>query len=129
MSGPRSQYRSEEKGHKPQAVTLASQAHRANRGGRGCTLCDESHALIMCDKFKSLNVNERRAMVLKQKRCFACLRPNHNSRDCKDMITCGVNGCNARHSRWLHLSNDGSEHRLLRASTTKSTAEGMKKEA
>ena len=36
------------------------------------------------------------------KNCFNCLKPGHRSSDCKLKRSCGVNGCNQKHTKFLH---------------------------
>ena len=55
----------------------------------------------MCEKFKSLKVNERQDYVQKFRLCFNSLKPGHMSKDCRSR-TCNVPSCGKRHNRVLH---------------------------
>ena len=48
-----------------------------------CTLCEESHAVASCKKFKTLNYEERKAHVMAKGLCFRCLRRGHMIKECR----------------------------------------------
>ena len=75
-----------------------------------CPLKDGEHKLWNCPKFKQEKVTERYDTVKKLKLCFSCLG-QHLIKDCKVNRTCGVNGCEKRHNRLLHVdsSNDSKQ--------------------
>lgn len=52
------------------------------RGGVNCHLCDRSHNIEWCEKFKSLRVHTRKEVVAGSRLCFKCLKKGHNARDC-----------------------------------------------
>ena len=67
-----------------------------------CVVCGESHKLFACQQFKSLGVSERIATVKRHKLCFNCLTAGHVAKDCGLRRTCSVDGCNKRHTKFLH---------------------------
>ncbi|XP_064100917.1 uncharacterized protein LOC135211542 [Macrobrachium nipponense] len=51
--------------------------------GRACPFCiDKTHLIIKCPIFISKTKEERRRMIVSSKRCFFCLRANHNAIIC-----------------------------------------------
>ena len=42
-----------------------------------CVLCDESHLLFKCTKFKNMDYDDRQSVVSRNKLCVNCLRPSH----------------------------------------------------
>ena len=62
---------------------------------------DRQHAIWICEKFKSMKLNELREHVQKFRLCLNCLRPGHRSEDCKSR-TCSVPNCGRRHNKLLH---------------------------
>ena len=87
---------------KPKTSTFASNAEKSSKPKNfECPFKDGQHPIWMCEKFKSLKVNERREHVQKFRLCFNCLKPGHMSKDCKSR-TCSVPSCGRRHNRLLH---------------------------
>ncbi|XP_043242111.1 uncharacterized protein LOC122391871 [Amphibalanus amphitrite] len=76
----------------------------AGTGGKRCCMCNGDHGLWSCDQFKSKTVDERAQAVAANRLCFSCLRPGHQSRNCRTARECGVDGCHLRHNRLLHGS-------------------------
>ena len=66
-----------------------------------CPVCTADHSLPMCQIFRGMGVAMRRGNVQASGRCFVCLKPGHDSRNCT-AAGCNVNDCGGRHSRWLH---------------------------
>lgn len=64
-----------------------------------CYLCDPSHSLYRCDKFRALSVQEKTDKVRLYKLCFNCLAPNHDSSSCQKR-KCFL--CNGNHNSLLH---------------------------
>ena len=68
-----------------------------------CHLCDkDGHNTVKCRTLTQAELPERVETVKKAKLCFSCLSPGHNSRNCQAGLTCGVDGCDRRHSKVLH---------------------------
>jgi hypothetical protein len=68
-----------------------------------CSLCENAnHDLGYCPKFKTLDINEKRAAVDKAKACSGCLRSGHFIRDCRSKKKCTHEGCTRSHHPLLH---------------------------
>ena len=67
-----------------------------------CILCQENHVLFVCETFKSMSPKERQDLAVKHRLCFNCLKPGHGCSDCKRQSTCSVQGCNRKHTKFLH---------------------------
>ena len=78
---------------------------RAARRRLKCVYCGDSHKLLFCGPFKSLNVAERLKFVNDNGLCHICLMNNHTTNDCKRSYTCTVQACGLRHSKLLHVEN------------------------
>lgn len=87
-------------------------ATRANKEpwtrGEECNLCAESHPLLSCPTYRSLNPVQRKGVVTAQRRCFVCLKGNHISKECKAKLY-DINNCGGMHSRWLHDVQTGPQ--------------------
>ena len=73
-----------------------------------CPLADGTHRFWNCPLFKNMNVNDRYAVVWKQRLCYGCLGKGHAIKDCK-VNACGINGCTKKHNRLLHSENQMDE--------------------
>ena len=71
---------------------------------RKCVLCGRSHGLWLCEQFKAKTADDRAQAVAVHHLCFSCLRPGHQSRNCRTARECGIGGCALRHNRLLHGS-------------------------
>ena len=71
-----------------------------------CILCAQSHKLMYCRKFKSLNPRERYNFVVQNKLCENCLLGNHNVKNCYKSTVCSVPSCSKKHSKFIHIDND-----------------------
>ena len=67
-----------------------------------CIACKDNHLLYQCKIFRAMSVINRRNLVQEGKLCFNCMRPGHMARDCKMERVCGIDGCDRKHSRFLH---------------------------
>ncbi len=68
----------------------------------GCAVCNESHPVWFCDKFKALSTEERWNKIKELGLCFRCLSAGHLGRDCKNVSLCNIDNCKANHNRLLH---------------------------
>lgn len=73
-----------------------------------CVACKQEHRLFHCQQFKSMRLQERIKFVKDNKICENCLLTNHLVKDCRNQMTCGVPGCGAKHSKFLHLNHGGN---------------------
>ncbi len=65
-----------------------------------CPLCDISHGLAMCDKFKRADPEEKRKWMNDWQRCYSCLQPGHRINECSAGIKCAK--CTKNHHTLLH---------------------------
>ena len=65
----------------PTAATLASFNRKIN-----CTYCHKSHPSVRCNVIT--DVKARKSLLLKQGRCFICLKKSHIARDCQSTTRC-----------------------------------------
>ena len=101
---------------KPKTSTFASNAEESRKPKSFEIPFKDGQQLIwICEKFKSMKVNERREHVQKLRLLFNCLKPGHISKDCKSWI-CSVPSCGRRHNRLLHSD-------LLKKETTKNVSD------
>lgn len=76
--------------------------HPATPSTPPCIICDQSHTLFGCTKFKEMSVEGRRNFAEDKKLCFNCLKPGHNASKCNLTRTCSVAGCGKKHTKFLH---------------------------
>ncbi|XP_049316348.1 uncharacterized protein LOC105224248 isoform X2 [Bactrocera dorsalis] len=74
-----------------------------------CELCKRGHKLKTCEKFKKLNINERKNFVRSKRLCTNCLSHTHNLKNCKSKFNCLY--CHKRHHTMLHYSTYPSPQR------------------
>ncbi|XP_073951755.1 uncharacterized protein isoform X3 [Choristoneura fumiferana] len=60
---------------------------QSNHKGVPCVVCRGEHRIYDCKIFRHLTVDERWAQASKLQLCHVCLRPDHETRQCK------LNGC------------------------------------
>ncbi len=65
-----------------------------------CPLCDASHGLAMCDRFKKSDPEEKRKWLNDWQRCYSCLQPGHRINECSAGIKCGK--CTKNHHTLVH---------------------------
>lgn len=66
-----------------------------------CRLCNGSHPLRFCMKFKRMSVPERLKFVSKNQLCFNCLAQSHLRINCTSKSKC--NTCDKNHHTLLHV--------------------------
>ena len=92
-----------------------AEAHRSPhqckyaRPVKPCTLCSDCHRLWHCPKFRDLTVFERLAYVNSHNLCHNCFLNTHTTDKCGKNARCFVEGCNEKHSMWIHV--DPPEYR------------------
>lgn len=70
-----------------------------------CAMCHQHHPLYRCEVFKSKSPRERNDFVKQKKICFNCISSTkHNSKKCKSLIRCRVEGCGKSHHTLLHFT-------------------------
>ena len=65
----------------PTAATLTSFNRKIN-----CTYCHKSHPSVRCNVIT--DVKAKKSLLLKQGRCFICLKKSHIARDCQSTTRC-----------------------------------------
>ncbi|XP_055613361.1 uncharacterized protein LOC129759847 [Uranotaenia lowii] len=68
---------------------------------KGCPSCSGEHYLKYCEKFKSLEIDDRWHFIQSMGICRTCLFA-HGKRSCRSNNRCGVSGCTSRHHPLLH---------------------------
>ncbi|XP_076377782.1 uncharacterized protein LOC143259435 [Megalopta genalis] len=64
-----------------------------------CSCCRGNHPLYKCDKFKKLNLNDKKEIVQNSQRCYKCLETGHRVQNCTRR-NCSI--CDRRHHSLLH---------------------------
>ena len=70
---------------------------------KSCSLCQGSHALTFCPKYKALPVTQRAEQVKKLGACLNCVKPGHQADSCPSSSRCLV--CGTSHHTTLHGLN------------------------
>ena len=83
-----------------------------------CPNCSGPHNLASCNKFRKLNVEERREVAKKCKVCFNCLFSGHYPGRCQSKFKCVV--CNEKHNTLLHGSFSGARKSAISNSKVES---------
>lgn len=66
-----------------------------------CPLCEgEQHLMWECNKFKSMDIENRRHFIRSSNRCFNCLSDLHNAMNCRSRRRC--QNCFKKHHSLLH---------------------------
>lgn len=76
-------------------ATAASLIATEGSSKPSCVFCGRNHPSEACRKAASMSVEERRKIVNEKRRCFACLKPDHNYKKCKEFVKC--DNCGKRH--------------------------------
>ena len=83
----------------------SSRSYFGDKNGKGnqkCCVCTGNHALLKCEAFQKLSVDERWQTVKRFGLCFRCLADNHHGETCPKSKQCGINGCKGTHQNLLH---------------------------
>ena len=67
-----------------------------------CPLCKATHWLSQCKDFRRRNVSERYQIAREEELCHKCLIPGHYAPVCPKTSFCKVDGCEDKHSTFLH---------------------------
>lgn len=60
-----------------------------------CAFCKENHVINSCEAAKSMDVEKKKELLLKQGYCFICLKYGHIARRCRVKLEC--KNCKGRH--------------------------------
>ena len=66
-----------------------------------CSVCEKSHSTYTCIKFKNMGLSAREQLVRYKRLCTICLG-KHRVEECKSNFKCTKEGCQQRHSSFLH---------------------------
>ena len=86
--------------------SFMTSAGQDRRKQKPCILCNDTHRLFYCQVFKSMKPTERLALVRQHKLCVNCLLDNHSVETCRKQSVCSVPGCNARHTKFIHINDE-----------------------
>ena len=67
-----------------------------------CPMCKGAHYLNKCNGFRGLSVSERTEFVNNRGLCLNCFHSGHVAETCTYTWVCNIEGCGAKHNRWLH---------------------------
>ena len=67
-----------------------------------CPVCSNTHPVWKCSQFKTMIIKDRWNVAKRNRLCFRCLGHNHQGKNCTRSRRCGINGCEEKHSRYLH---------------------------
>ena len=94
--------------HRPKAnpgtVSSFHAKEKSNMNNR-CFFCEGEHFCYQCEKVT--DPNTRKEILVKQKRCFVCLKRGHISNSCKSNRRCRK--CNNRHHQSICLKKTESQ--------------------
>ncbi len=103
-------------------ATQAQQTPKPQEERPKCSICGSSHWISRCDKFRKHTLEERQKLVKEKKLCINCLCTGHFVRACTKESFCKVEGCNNKHSTFLHprsqaphMSNENRESEVTRS--------------
>ena len=70
-----------------------------------CVLCNTTHEMSKCPKFKELSMEQRKLIMRSSVLCYHCLSSKHFVRDChtQEGRACGVRECKGYHHPLLHV--------------------------
>ena len=89
-----------------------------------CKVCDGTHELEKCFKFRDKRYAQRKDFVRKQNLCQNCLKPNHIARRGRNPGACLLSGCGERHHSLLHPpSSSGAPMGLGESGRTQTTSD------
>lgn len=85
----------------PQSTHRYSKSFMASvDNNNSCLICNQSHLVYQCPKFKAMNIENRLSEANKLKICHNCLRPGHNAYQCRRKSSCQT--CKRKHNSLLH---------------------------
>ena len=75
----------------------------ARRDTQQCTECGGQHELSGCRDFERLSQSEKRAKVIRERRCYRCLGSGHRAAECPNRMRCRE--CDRPHATAAHDLN------------------------
>jgi len=74
-----------------------------------CPQCNQEHYLNQCPEFRAFSVKQRVEFVQRNNLCYNCFGRNHVAENCVKTWRCNIDGCGAKHNRWLHMAEDSGQ--------------------
>lgn len=106
-------------GHNNQTYTVRNETQYQSRVSYVCPLCSDSKPLYFCEKFKGMDITQRRSFVMRNGQyCLCCLSVGHRVVDCK-YPTC--NRCpedSRKHHKFICLKEGASTSKRGEVVTT-----------
>ncbi|XP_051173510.1 uncharacterized protein LOC127289564 [Leptopilina boulardi] len=105
------------------ALTVSHQDY-----GYACSFCENSHFIVVCEKFRKLTQQERQDFVTKNRLCFNCLG-RHSAHSCQSDKRCRE--CNGKHHTMIHVldsnanSTQGNNHFTTRPIVLLATSQAL----
>ena len=88
---------------RPKVTTLNTHTEENGHESSKCICCSGNCAeLSLCNKFKSMSLNDRYKLVRSLKLCYNCLKGKHFTNKCRKPKICNVTNCNVKHHILLH---------------------------
>ena len=70
------------------------------------SVCErQGHEVLNCERFVTLQPEDRLQTAIRLKLCFVCLRGGHITRDCTSKTRCKTEDCGRMHATMLHAAN------------------------
>ena len=85
----------------PRSTSTTSFMTQSEGGKILCAFCKKDHFSAACQAVK--DVNERRQILIREQKCFLCLKGNHRANECRRTINCRK--CHRRHHHSICMSN------------------------
>jgi hypothetical protein len=79
---------------------------------KACLLCGENHRLFYCQTFKEMRPRKRLEFVNDRRLCHNCLLDNHATSNCRKPSVCSVEGCGAKHTKFIHVEPNSVSHEV-----------------
>ncbi len=102
-----------------QNVYAAAEEKQPTQRRGPCPLCDGTHPLNRCFKFRDFNITDKKRFLMDQKRCFLCFAVGHMAQSCHVEFRC--RDCGARHHTSLHVSDNPQQKTVLVAAAEHSS--------
>ena len=100
---------------------------KQNQTQESCAFCKKrGHKIAICTTLKNMSIKERWDYVKEKRLCCLCFSKDHRADSCK-FRPCDINGCQRKHSRWLHMEKE--EKKVHGAHTTQNKTDNKKDES
>lgn len=89
-----------------------------------CHICGENHKVQNCEKFVTMNHNERTNSIKKAGVCFNCFTANHRVNECKAN---SCKKCDLRHHTMLHAVQSNNTSQSIEAKAERNAEQSVTK--